>query len=357
MNTIRMIAIALPMTLLLACGGGGGGGTAAAPTTTPPTITPPTITAPATPPIGTNPETPPSYFLTEITDLATARGVYGGTALDDIDYQDIILTLRTIAADAEELQMGKAFGVGLDLLDVDTNCSGKMCTVSIPDIGMLTFSISTNSIYDISLIGNGAFDDIEGYNIQHQSAMTVHEIPLVQGAGAARQSDGTMFEFQSMAGWTDGGVFGINRINVTENSNTVSYAIPFAFGDASGENPAGTDNATYNGVLISYRPKSFTPQYFQGDATITVNFTDMDVDVSFTGTTMTSGLVNPNAANSVDAVTIENIPLVDGSFTNRGVDGATQIVDGKFYGSDSNEVGGIFENDDVVGAFGATRQP
>ena len=34
MNTIRMIAIALPMTLLLACGGGGGGGgTAAAPTT------------------------------------------------------------------------------------------------------------------------------------------------------------------------------------------------------------------------------------------------------------------------------------------------------------------------------------
>ena len=32
MNTIRLIAIALPMTLLLACGGGGGGGTAAAPT-------------------------------------------------------------------------------------------------------------------------------------------------------------------------------------------------------------------------------------------------------------------------------------------------------------------------------------
>ena len=55
-------------------------------------------------------------------------------------------------------------------------------------------------------------------------------------------------------------------------------------------------------------------------------------------------------------MTIENIPLVDGSFTNRGVDGATEIVDEKFCGSDSNEVGGIFEGSSIVGAFGATRQ-
>ncbi len=41
MNTIRLIAIALPMTLLLACGGGGGG-SAAAPTT-PNTPTPQTL--------------------------------------------------------------------------------------------------------------------------------------------------------------------------------------------------------------------------------------------------------------------------------------------------------------------------
>ena len=340
MTTIRMILTALPMMLLMACGGGGSsGGTAA---------TVPTITAPATPPIGNDPQTTPAYFL---TDLTTARGVYGGTALDDMDYQEIILALRTIAADAEELEMAKAFITGFSRANVDANCSGKTCTIDLPDIGTITFSISTNSIYDISLIGNGAFDDIEGYNIQHQSAMAVNEIPLVQGAGAARQSDGTTFEFQSMAGWTDEFVFGVNKIDVTESSSTTSYVTPFAFGDASGKNPTGTDTAVYNGALVAYRTITSSPEYFQGAATITVNFTDMDVDASF------NSLSNSDGTVIVGGVTVEDMPLVDGSFTNRGVNGANDLIDGKFYGSDSSEVGGILESTNIIGAFGATRQP
>ena len=55
MNTIRMMAIALPMALLMACGGGGGGGTASVSPTIPPTTIPPTTGDPTTPPTTTPP--------------------------------------------------------------------------------------------------------------------------------------------------------------------------------------------------------------------------------------------------------------------------------------------------------------
>ena len=344
MNILRLIAIALPVMLLMACGGGGGGGTAAAPTTpTPMTMMPPPITAPAAPPIGANPQMLPAYL---ITDLDTARTTHGGTAPDSMTYQDVILTLRTIAADADTLQITRTAETGLFTVPggvrVDASCSGKSCTIDIPNLDTLTFSIDTNSIYDTSLIGNDALDDIEGYNIQLEPVMVDNGITLVQGSGAARQSDGTTFEFQSLIGWADEIAFGVDKIDVTENSNARGWIVPFIFGDASGRNPTGTGTAQYNGAIVGH---SITvPDRYEGDATITVDFSAVNVDVSFTNLSTSDG------QSTISNVMIEDLALENGAFSGNG-------VDGRFYGSDSSEVGGIFRNNNIFGAFGAIRQP
>lgn len=52
-------------------------------------------------------------------------------------------------------------------------------------------------------------------------------------------------------------------------------------------------------------------------------------------------------------MTCSGIPLAGGSFA-AGPDGDS--IEGRFHGPNHEEVGGIFERDRIVGAFGAKRQ-
>ena len=46
------------------------------------------------------------------------------------------------------------------------------------------------------------------------------------------------------------------------------------------------------------------------------------------------------------------IPVIDGGFAT-GADGDS--IEARFYGPNHEEVGGIFERDEILGSFGATR--
>ena len=48
----------------------------------------------------------------------------------------------------------------------------------------------------------------------------------------------------------------------------------------------------------------------------------------------------------------ENIPVAQGAFQARDLSGS---IEGRLYGTDDREVGGIFERDRLIGAFGASR--
>ena len=48
----------------------------------------------------------------------------------------------------------------------------------------------------------------------------------------------------------------------------------------------------------------------------------------------------------------EDIPVAQGAFQGRDMVGS---IEGRFYGSDHGEVGGIFERGTLTGAFGASR--
>ena len=62
-----------------------------------------------------------------------------------------------------------------------------------------------------------------------------------------------------------------------------------------------------------------------------------------------TGLTDVASGNPYDDMNWQNIPLRAGGFE-------TFLIKGQFFGPNHEEVGGIFERDEIMGAFGATRE-
>ena len=89
----------------------------------------------------------------------------------------------------------------------------------------------------------------------------------------------------------------------------------------------------------------------RGDATLTFDFADADLDVAFTNIRSIRDVeVPPTYPN----MTWQNLPVRNGRFGG-GFDDPT--IEGRFYGPNHEEVGGIFQRNRIVGAFGAQREP
>ena len=89
-----------------------------------------------------------------------------------------------------------------------------------------------------------------------------------------------------------------------------------------------------------------TRERIEGDAVIEIDdFARPDVDIALTG------IADANGRARSDLLS-EDIPVVLGAFHAPDAIGS---IEGQFYGSDHGEVGGIFERDRLIGAFGASR--
>lgn len=128
-----------------------------------------------------------------------------------------------------------------------------------------------------------------------------------------------------------------------------TYPVSMSWGVETGNNPV-RGSATWSGVMAGvdvsatrYRNR------IRGDADLTIaDFADPTLDVAFTN------IMDVDDANRRRAdMTWDDVPLTAGSF-GTGSDGNS--IQGKFYGPNHEEAGGIFERDQVIGAFGATRQ-
>ena len=83
-----------------------------------------------------------------------------------------------------------------------------------------------------------------------------------------------------------------------------------------------------------------------GDAEIGIDdFARADVDIVFTG-------IRDAHGRTRDDLLWQDIPMVRGHF--QALDTAGSI-EGRFFGPDHEEVGGIFRRDRLVGAFGGSR--
>ena len=142
--------------------------------------------------------------------------------------------------------------------------------------------------------------------------------------------------------WMEHGMFAM-----TDHVGGESGSVAVSFGSSFGTVPSWHGGATWTGDMVGV--DAGTGERVEGDAMIDVDdFADADVDIALTG------IVGVNGGTWA-ALRWENVPLDAGGFRADDDDGGR--VEGLFYGPDHGEIGGVFERDRLVGAFGASLLP
>ena len=136
------------------------------------------------------------------------------------------------------------------------------------------------------------------------------------------------------------------QITLGESGSEQHRFISYLAGVPATSDPSSTGSATWEGAAVATIKADRT--FILGDASITVDFTNTDVDVTLDDW---RGLDN-QTVSSVSAISYEDLTLTDGAFEGSGND----QVEGRFYGTGHTEVGGFFNTEMVTGAFGGTRQ-
>ena len=346
MNTIRMILVALPMTLLLACGGGGGG--SAAPTT-PTTMMPPPDNTP-------DPNMPPTGGGGTPNPLANLANFESSTGHSTIQMVSEIATKSNV-----NLLTSNVAEVGNFGSEENTNCipSANVCAVPRLPNDDLTASLRigqliTSRVSDISLIPQTPAYFFGDYTSMVTAGVSNSNVTLARGnLMGTRVSDevgrsvaGAPIEVQSFAGWLDGSIFGTTQISAGTSGSEEYRFVSYLVGVPATANPSSTGSATWEGAAVA--TVKADRNFILGDATVTVNFTDTNVDLMFDDW---RGLDN-QAVSGMEAITYQNLDITDGTFEGSG----NEQVEGRFYGDGHTEVGGFFNTQTVTGAFGGTRQ-
>ena len=349
MNTIRMIAIALPVMLLTACGGGGsgGGGTAAAPTTlTPMTMMPPGTNDPMNPgtgdPMTPPPDNTPATLPTAPINATTARGYFTGSTIPSAMDSDAI----------EGVFRSRASATGADVLFEDiieiggsartTSCNGTTCTGTLSDNTALEYSFSefgnTPEINSQALLG---------FNDDYSLVMTWQDVTLAQGRAAGRL-EGTSYRFLNYGGWLTNSAFGVQHETADgSGNNDLSYITAYSFGIPSGSNPnlsAGV--LIWDGAMTGANTQ--TGDFIQGQVEVLIG---ADAP-TFIGTLGFTSIRNLNTGEEIDSLNWSALQLDKGSF----LDTTNGTIEGTFYGTGHTEIGGTFNRGGFIGAFGATRR-
>ena len=154
---------------------------------------------------------------------------------------------------------------------------------------------------------------------------------LDAGALADRMLRGDRSRFYGR--WLDDSVFGL-----------VDGVVAVSFGAFPATNPAGIGGGVWRGSMVAADARN--GRRVEGIAEIRIeDFSRPAVDVVFGGVADAIGVAGTD-------IRWEDIPLARGAF--RAGDGRGWI-EGRFYGRDHGEVGGVFEWNGFPGAFGAER--
>ena len=318
MNIFRVTTIALPVMLLMACGGGGSSGGGAG-------FTPDLINL--------RPTTENSPSIQSIQRIATREGA--------------TISLSNVLQ-AE----------GLESSDTAL-CSVNACLIRLPgSIRSLGLGTDTTilSFVDVSLLNPDHNYFSESANLEITNGRTIGGIDFTRGrATATRADDSSPVEFETFAGWLDGSIFGTTQITVGESGSEEYRFISYAVGVPSGSNPSGSGSATWEGATVATIKTDRT--FIRGDATITIDdLASPVVDLMFDNWYMLpnmDSMVEGDEITGMAAITYEDLMLTSGAFESSG---NGNQAEGRFFGTNHNEVGGFFNTPDVTGAFGGTRQ-
>ena len=168
------------------------------------------------------------------------------------------------------------------------------------------------------------------------------------GEISGRQAgQGYHIDYTVLGGWLDDSFFGVSigraggRVEgVSLDGFEALYA--FSLGDASGSNPM-SGSATWRGLMVG-RDDANPTATVTGRTELIYNFGNNTLDVNMT---------NIRGPRTYADMTWDDLAVQDGRFSGGA---GSNSLSGTFYGDTHNEVGGVFERNAIVGAFGATRQ-
>ena len=167
-------------------------------------------------------------------------------------------------------------------------------------------------------------------------------------------SQTTRTDFRDYAGWMDHSMFYIkHNHNIIEDTVTGESMIvdqswgvsTWSIGTESGSRPV-SGGASWNGIMVGVDVSATDTigQRVEGSAELEIpDFTLPAIDVSITDIAYTS------TGNTHPSIHWNGLPIDDaGVFSGAG-------IQGRFYGPNHEEVGGVFLRDMISGSFGATR--
>jgi hypothetical protein len=291
------VVICCAVLMLAGCGGGSGG------PSVPLSLDPPAL-----------PQTPATNIREKIAKI--------GSAATGLTVTDLVVTPRSRLAPNERGQ---------------TTCSGTTCE-SVSDFGGLTSyppaSVSTASLSTIT----------EESRIEGVTPLYGVNRGTVRGRDELTASSN--IDFLAYGAWLDHTFFGVTRgnWNGTVDGTSVDGAetvFAFSTGTESGSNPV-SGSATWNGLMVGL-DKTTPTQAVNGQATLTYDFSDQALDVDLT---------NISGPGTYGNISWDNLAVQNGRF---GGGNDSNSLSGSFYGPNHEEVGGVFERNQLIGAFGAQR--
>jgi len=214
----------------------------------------------------------------------------------------------------------------------ETSCSGDRCTS-----GFLGSALNLLLEDELGIRGPSAYQAVA----EHRGVL------LAQGRGKG-EVGGTAAHYTGYGGWLDHSFFAVefNRIadGILENT---PFNYGYSIGDAPETNPvAAGGSGTWSGVMVGADVSATAARgdRIQGEATLTIaDFAAPAVDVAF------RAIYNLDDRSPLPDMTWTGIAVTAGAF-------AATSIEGRFYGPDHEEVGGVFERNEILGAFGAARE-
>ena len=257
-----------------------------------------------------------------------------------ITYNTMVSEVSTIWRSSDSLLMTDVFLAHPSLPQgarIQTLCGSGLCQAYY----------SGYRLVDISLFDFEPSDPTD----DHRFFTSIGRIKMADVRGRNEEA-GVATDFKNLGGWLDYSAFAVevNSIvgGVGEDLRGTVFGAAYSLGDATGTTPA-FGNATWTGTMVG-GDASLTANRgnrIMGDATLTFDLSREDINVAF------ANIRDIDAGRPHGNITWQNIPVTSGSFASDISFGNS--IDGRFYGPNHEEVGGVFERNQIAGAFGAKR--
>ena len=303
-----------------------------------------------------------SIIFSLITDDSLSRGAGGGgSGQQESSQRQWLLdpaSVRSVTgAQAPGFSNGDVSG-SLSGLNASANALLASDLLLLADGGAAVRSQTTCLNGECSLEFSGATltrstTDVEfgDSTLDYQAVASHRGVSLAEGRGET-SIVGTLIDYNAYGGWLQHSFFVIEAGKVAEGLLKGTPIIhSYSVGDAPNTNPeAAGGSGTWSGVMVGadVSQTSTRGNLIQGNAEITIaDFADPQADIAFTQ------LFDLNTETQRADMTWSGIEVTEGGFVS-GADGNS--IEGRFYGSNHEEVGGIFERDQVLGSFGAERE-